>query len=154
MSLSKTLAFVAAVTLVACIPGDPAGPSDPARETYAASLGVDLKTFQKVSNDLYIKDIVVGTGADVNTGSSIVASYKGYLTDGTLFDSGDNLTATVVDSPNGLITGAAFGIPGMKVGGTRRLVIGSSWAYGANGVPPKIPPNATLVMDFTIKSVK
>src|SRR3954470_8906246 len=132
MSFSRTLALVAAVTLVACVPGDPAGPSDPASETYASSLNIDISKMTKISNDLYIKDLVTGTGATVGTGQTITASYKGYLTDGTVFDSGDNFgPIAVVDGQ--LITGAAFGIPGMKVGGTRRLVIGSSWAYGAAG---------------------
>ena len=84
--------------------------------------------------------------------------FRSYFTDGTVFDSRtgtDSLKVDLLDDGN-LIVGWVYGISaggGMKPGGTRKLVIGSSFAYGATG-RPGIPPNTTLVFDVTLKSVK
>src|SRR3954468_15123886 len=119
----RLLSFALLLAAVgACSPSEPPGPSYPAEQTYAASLGVDLATFVKVDTNLYYKDIVVGTGPAATSTSKITATYAGYLVNGTSFGSGD-----LTDEPlNGnLITGWQVGIPGIKVGGTRKLVIGS-----------------------------
>lgn len=95
-------------------------------------------------------DVVPGTGTALANGSTFTAKYTGYLTDGTVFDSGTLNNSTV---GTGLITGFSTGLVGMKVGGTRRIDIPASQAYGAN--PPsgsKIPPNAELVFEVQLQS--
>lgn len=52
------------------------------------------------------------------------------------------------------LLGFELGTKGMKVGGTRTVVIPSHMGYGARGAPPDIPPNATLVFDLELVSVK
>jgi FKBP-type peptidyl-prolyl cis-trans isomerase len=145
---------------ISCTPAEPRGPSDPANEEYAPSLGVDIASMVKLDPNLYYKDIVVGTGtpaASIN--KTISVSYSGYLTDGTMFDSavGDDSITGVLNDAN-LIAGWVLGIDGMKPGGTRKLVIGSSFGYGSKpqSAPgrPGIPAYSTLVFDVQLRSVK
>jgi len=151
----KLLSLLALATVASCEPSAPQGPSDPAADTYNPSLGVEISTMTKWSQDLYYKDLVVGTGTPVAAvGKTITVNYTGYLTDGTIFDS--NTTTAGFESPlddSHLIAGWVVGIPGMKPGGTRKLVIGSQLAYGPVG-SGKIQPNSTIVFDITLKSVK
>ena len=155
MRFQLLAASALAAALAGCTPTEPAGPSYPANETYAASLQVDIPSMVKLSESLYYKDLVVGTGTAATPGKQVVMQYTGYLTDGTEFDSavGDKtLTVWLLDNGD-LLAGWVYGIPGMKVGGTRKLVIGSIFAYGAQG-RGTIPPNSTLVFDVTLKEVK
>jgi FKBP-type peptidyl-prolyl cis-trans isomerase FkpA len=103
------------------------------------------------------QDLVVGTGTTANAGNTITVGYTGWLYDssksdgkGLAFDSSPSATFAL----SGLIAGWTRGIPGMKVGGTRRLIIPPDLAYGAAGRPPQIPPNATLVFDITLLGVQ
>ena len=152
----KLIAFLGLATLAACEPTAPSGPSVPANETYAASLNVDIPSMVKLyDGDLYYKDITVGTGAAATYGKTVYVTYTGYFTNGTSFDSNagsDSLEVALFDDGN-LLVGWVYGIPGMKVGGTRKLVIGSAFGYGARG-KGDIPPNTTLVFDVTLKGVK
>jgi peptidylprolyl isomerase len=97
---------------------------------------------------LVVKDLVKGTGAEAKVGKSITVNYVGALFHGgKVFDAswkrGEPTTFGL--EPGKLIAGWTQGIPGMKVGGRRELVIPSALAYGAKGSPPSIPPNAPLV---------
>jgi FKBP-type peptidyl-prolyl cis-trans isomerase FkpA len=162
LSLKRTLAgctLFAAV--VSC--GDSTGPgvsdlgggSNPATETYAASLGVNISAMTKKSDALYIQDLVVGSGAVATAGHADTVTYTGWLSNGTQFDS------NVGKAPLGFILGVGQvidgwdqGLVGMRVGGTRLLAIGSALAYGTQGRPPAIPSNATLVFKVQLLSVQ
>lgn len=157
MRFRSTILFASFAILGGCAIEDSSQPSVPANETFAASLGIDLSTFTKISDDLYYKDIVVGTGLTAAFNKTISAFYTGWLKDGTQFDSnvGDSqpIEFPLNYAAGGPITGWVLGIPGMKVGGKRRLVIGSSYAYGADG-RGTIPAHATLIFDVDLTSVK
>lgn len=130
------------------------GPSNPETESYATVLGVDIGTMSKKADGVYYKDLVVGTGAEAIVGRSLGVTYTGWLTNGTQFDS--NVGRAIYSFPLGggnVISGWDLGMVGMKVGGRRQLVIGSSKAYGAAG-RDGIPPNATLVFVVELKSVQ
>ena len=132
-----------------------APPSDPAKETYASSLNVNITTMTKVTPDLYIRDSVVGTGAAAANGQTLGVVYSGYLVNGTKFDSNvGKATFSFLLGFGMVIEGWDKGLVGMKVGGIRRLVIGSALGYGKDGSPPVIPGNATLVFDVQLVSVK
>jgi peptidylprolyl isomerase len=83
--------------------------------------------------------------------------YHGWLqSTGKLFDSSylHGLTYQVQNIGQAqVISGWNIGLIGMKVGGTRRLIIPPSLGYGAQGSPPTIPANATLIFDITLVSI-
>jgi FKBP-type peptidyl-prolyl cis-trans isomerase FkpA len=105
-------------------------------------------------------DLVVGTGATVANGSAATIAYTGWLHNsarpdnkGTQFDS--NVFGPYVVGSGRVIAGWERGIPGMRVGGQRRLVIPPELAYGNNSPDPsRIPQNATLVFDVTLNAVQ
>jgi FKBP-type peptidyl-prolyl cis-trans isomerase len=105
---------------------------------------------------LEIKDEVVGTGKEAKTGSAVSVHYTGTLMNGTQFDSsrtsGKPFEFTLGEGH--VIKGWDQGVVGMKVGGKRKLVIPSDLAYGENGSPPTIPPNAPLKFDIELLDVK
>ncbi len=106
------------------------------------------------SQELVVQDLVVGTGATATTGDVITVNYVGRFTNGTQFDSSYDrgVPFTFQLGAHQVIAGWDQGLVGMKVGGTRRLTIPPSLAYGASG-QGSIPPNATLVFDVNLVSI-
>lgn len=106
-------------------------------------------------------DLVVGTGTEAATGNTVTVDYTGWLYDltapnqhGAPFDSSIGGTPFEVTlGLNQVIKGWEQGLPGMKVGGTRRLVVPPSLAYG-DARRGSIPPNATLVFEITLLDVR
>lgn len=128
-------------------------PSDPATETFAASLNVNIAQMTKLPNGVYIQDLTVGSGAEVETKTDTVwVNYAGFLKDGKLVDSGNNAKFV----PMSLIKGFGTGIVGMKVGGERLLVIPSELGYGSvtqrepGTGKTRIPRQSTLVFRVTL----
>jgi FKBP-type peptidyl-prolyl cis-trans isomerase len=102
---------------------------------------------------LKIHDIKVGKGAVARSGESVTVDYTGTLTNGKKFDSSVGRAPFVFHLGAGeVIKGWDQGVVGMRAGGTRKLTIPSSLAYGDRGFPPDIPPKATLI--FVIKLIK
>ncbi len=108
---------------------------------------------------LQYEDLVVGSGAEVQTGDTVSVNYTGWLQDGTKFDSNtdpafNHVTPLqfTVGSGN-VIPGWDEGVAGMKVGGKRRLIIPPDLAYGASGAGSVIPPNATLTFEVEVIEV-
>lgn len=157
----RTLAAACAVSALLAGCGDstvapaPPGGTDPATTTYAASLGVNISAMTKLSDALYIQDLVTGTGSAAAKGHGLTVTYTGWLANGTQFDSNVGKTPLTFTLGVGqVIQGWDQGIVGMKIGGTRRLVIGSALAYGTQGRPPAIPSNSTLVFTVTLDSLQ
>ena len=108
-------------------------------------------------------DLRAGAGTEATTGRRATVNYTGWLFDasrpeqkGQQFDS--SLTPgrtpfTFTVGAGQVIAGWDRGVPGMKVGGQRRLVIPPDLGYGSRGSPPAIPPNATLVFDIELLDV-
>lgn len=104
---------------------------------------------------LVIQDEVMGTGTPAVAGDLITVNYVGTLADGTKFDSSIDRGQPFqfVLGQGMVIQGWEQGFAGMKVGGTRRLVIPPSLGYGANQVGP-IPPNSTLIFEVQLLNVQ
>jgi peptidylprolyl isomerase len=97
---------------------------------------------------LVIHEIIVGTGPEAKAGQSVTVNYVGVLyKGGTEFDASWKRKEPFVFAlgKGQVISGWDQGIAGMKVGGRRELIIPAPLAYGANGSPPTIPPNAALI---------
>jgi FKBP-type peptidyl-prolyl cis-trans isomerase len=110
----------------------------------------------KTDSGLQYWDIRVGNGEVAKEGNRVRVHYTGWLTNGKKFDSSvDAGTPFDFTIGNGeVIKGWEEGVTGMKVGGKRQLRIPPSLGYGADGYPPVIPPNATLIFDIKLLGVQ
>ncbi len=135
-------------------PVPPPGPKDPG--------DFDKKPFKgsgkvvTLPGGLKYEDMTVGTGAEAVTGKTAIMQYTGTLTDGTKFDSSrDRGTPFPVPLGAGqVIKGWDQGIPGMKVGGRRKLTIPGDLAYPGGTPDGAIPPGATIVFDVELMDVQ
>jgi FKBP-type peptidyl-prolyl cis-trans isomerase FkpA len=101
---------------------------------------------------LEIKDEQVGKGPEAKSGDTVKVHYTGTLLDGSKFDSSKdrNEPFEFQLGQGRVIKGWDQGVPGMKVGGKRKLTIPSTLGYGERGAGAKIPPNATLRFDVEL----
>lgn len=104
--------------------------------------------------ELEITDIEIGTGETVNPGATITAHYTGALCkNGIIFQSSHDFGEALTFGLDQVIKGWTEGVPGMKVGGMRRLVIPSEKAYGSVRAAANIPPNSDLVFDIELVAI-
>lgn len=119
--------------------------------------GTKLADFTPVSmvEELQKIDIKVGDGAEVKAGATVTAHYTGATAkDGIIFESSKDSGQPATFPLSNVIKGWQEGVPGMKVGGIRRLIIPADLAYGEQGSPPAIGPNEPLVFDIEMVSVQ
>jgi FKBP-type peptidyl-prolyl cis-trans isomerase len=125
-------------------------PSDPATETFAPSLGINISQMSKTASGVYFQTLRVGTGDDIKAGSdTIIVTYVGYLKDGTQFDQNSNYRVS-----GSVVPGFIDGIIGMREGGERMIVIPSALGYGSQTIRNadlsiRIPRQSTLIFDVT-----
>ena len=110
----------------------------------------------KTVDGLRYKDIIVGKGAIAQSGDTVRTNYTGWLINGTKFDSSIDHGGTFEFAlGQGLvIKGWEEGVPGMKVGGTRILIIPPDLGYGAEGAGGVIPGNATMIFQVQLLAIK
>jgi FKBP-type peptidyl-prolyl cis-trans isomerase len=113
------------------------------------------KTPIKLPDGLQYIDLVPGSGAAAVKGSTLAVKYTGWLKDGRKFDSScdRNQPFSFTLGTGEVIPGWDEGLAGVKAGGTRKLIIPPSLAYGDQGSPPTIPGGATLVFVVTLQNV-
>ncbi|XP_038012166.1 FK506-binding protein 15 isoform X1 [Motacilla alba alba] len=106
------------------------------------------------------QDLLLGEGQGVEGGDSLEVAYTGWLFQnnglGQVFDSNinkDKLLRLKLGSGK-VIKGWEEGMLGMKKGGRRFLIIPPAWAYGAQGVAARVPPDSTLVFEVEVRRVK
>ena len=175
--LSRTFFPVAAAALTALVvascgypdptPSPPPGAGVAQNTPTPAAGGDDFnagsdKAPIKFPDGLQIVDLTVGTGQLVPPNSTVTVQYTGWLSDGTQFDTSrqagrDPLCAILVNTQSTVgnctpvIPGWNEAVPGMRIGGKRKMILPPGLAYGAQGSPPTIPANATLV--FTVEAL-
>lgn len=122
---------------------------------YEGTKLADFTPINKV-DELQIVDIAEGTGAVVQPGAKITAHYTGALCkNGIIFQSSQDFgSGAITFGLNEVISGWTEGVPGMKVGGMRRLIIPSEMAYGSVRAASNIPPNSDLVFDIELIDIK
>jgi FKBP-type peptidyl-prolyl cis-trans isomerase FkpA len=128
----------------------PAVAAVPATEAPAPTVVADV-------TELKIEDTKVGTGTLAEAGKRVSVHYTGRLTNGKTFDSSKNRGEPFAFQLGAgeVIKGWDQGVAGMKVGGTRKLTIPPSLAYGEAGAGGSvIPPNATLVFEVELLGVE
>jgi len=120
----------------------------------ASRLGDSLKT-KTTSTGLRITEITIGDGETAVEGKNVSVNYKGTLENGKEFDSSYGRAPFTFPLGAGrVIKGWDEGVAGMKVGGKRELTIPPSLGYGERGAGGVIPPNATLIFEVELLSVK
>lgn len=117
-----------------------------------------LQDFTPVDSvtELQIEDRVEGTGAVVEQGDTVTCHYTGAVAKtGEVFQTSHDFGKAISFPLSGVIAGWTQGVPGMKVGGTRRLTIPAELAYGSR--PPYgsgIPADAPLVFDIELEAIE
>jgi len=104
--------------------------------------------------ELEIIDVEVGTGEEVLPGAKVTAHYTGALVkNGIIFQSSHDFGDAITFGLDQVIAGWTQGVPGMKVGGTRRLIIPAELAYGSASPARNIPANSDLVFDIDLVAI-
>ncbi len=115
----------------------------------------EVKVGDKVVKLKY-QDLKEGTGEEAKKGSEVEVHYTGWLTNGKKFDSSKDRKEPFAFKVGAemVIKGWDEGIPGMKEGGKRKLIIPPELAYGERGAGGVIPPNAELIFEVELLKVK
>lgn len=124
--------------------------------TSPARMDLALNPSEPLPTELMVTDLVVGSGPEATTGSTVSVNYTGALPDGTVFDASAN-HGGAFSFPLGagrVIRGWDEGVKGMKVGGKRLLVIPPALAYGDQAMGNAIPANSTLVFEVELVGVQ
>ena len=151
----KVIGIIAAVIIAGILLGYFLIMGLPGTNQQEKSMTDTTDTAQQTTGELKIEDITVGEGQEVKSGDTVVMHYTGTLTDGTKFDSsldrGQPFETQI--GVGRVIQGWDEGVPGMKVGGKRRLTIPPHMGYGEQGIGD-IPPNATLIFEVELLEIK
>jgi FKBP-type peptidyl-prolyl cis-trans isomerase FkpA len=152
--MKKTLKIIASFLLVASVAAcGGGGSSSPATPSWETTSGSDAVT------TLQVTDNIVGTGVVAAAGDTLTVNYTGWLyqsgaanSEGPEFGTSSGTPFAFTLGKGQVIAGWDQGLVGMKVGGTRTLIIPSALGYGANG-NSAIPGGAALVFTVELVSV-
>jgi hypothetical protein len=118
-------------------------------EPIAPVLGVRRDSLRLTSGGVLFDELHIGTGETVQAGDSVAVHFIGYLANGTTVTRSREEPFRVRLGTGRVIAGWEEALRGMRVGGTRQVIIPAALGYGAKG-SGAIPPNATLVFDLQV----
>jgi len=123
---------------------------------YIFSSGKNPKQNTMNKQGVQIEILKEGTGAVAKNGDTVSVHYTGILENGTKFDSSVDrgIPFEFTLGAGQVIKGWDIGVEGMKIGEKRKLTIPSNLAYGPNGAGGVIPPNASLIFEIELLSIK
>jgi peptidylprolyl isomerase len=156
VTLISALALLGVIVLVVVLSGGDSDSNVSEISDDLAERPVIASSSEPPPTQLETEDIVVGSGPAAETGDTVSVQYVGTVYDtGTEFDAswdrGEAFDFTLGGGE--VIEGWDEGIVGMKVGGRRKLVIPPDLGYGAQGSPPTIPGDATLVFVVDLEKI-
>lgn len=153
--LAGALAVLAIIVAVVLVTG---GEDDAAEETtqvFGEKPTVEVPEGEPPT-ELVTEDLIEGEGPEAQEGDQLQIDYLGVLYDtGAEFDTsfGTGMPLPVTLGQGGVIPGFEQGLEGMKAGGRRQIIIPPDLGYGAQGSPPDIPPDATLIFVIDLVSI-
>jgi peptidylprolyl isomerase len=155
--MKRLLAALACLALVAGCGDSEKEASAPKETATPAATKPEVTVPRTLPKTLVKKDLKVGDGATATAGKKVTVQYVGVSAlNGRQFDAswdrGEPFPFTL--GQGDVIQGWDQGVEGMKVGGRRMLVVPPDLAYGAEGSPPTIGPNETLVFVVDLLSVE
>lgn len=125
---------------------------------YSEELGLDPRSMTETSAGVLIEDRIAGTGEEASGGDWIEVNYTGYFPNGRILDtnlrSPDSEPLRFRLGAREVIRGWDEGIPGMREGGVRVLVVPPALAYGRSGMRPAVPPDQVLIFEIQLVSVR
>jgi FKBP-type peptidyl-prolyl cis-trans isomerase FkpA len=151
--MTRTIRTGLAVVLAGALMLSACGDSDGGDTASAGDCEAGTST--TTDEGLVIEEVECGEGDEAVAGVKAFMHYTGKLEDGTEFDSsigGPPFPFRV--GAGDVIRGWDLGVPGMRVGGKRRLTIPPELAYGDAGAGDAIPPGATLIFDVELVEVQ
>ena len=113
-------------------------------------------SYTQKASGLKVLDIKMGKDPQVKSGNMVTVHYTGWLENGCIFDSSylRNAPASFPIGTRAVIQGWDEGIPGMRIGGVRRLEIPPHLGYGPMGIPGVIPPNTTIIFEVSLLEIQ
>lgn len=145
--MSRVLVLVASFLLAACSGGE--STPEPAQPS-----GSDPAPAAAAPTRIEITHLVEGTGANPTASDVVVVHYHGTFADGSVFDSSVQRGEPARFPLNRVIPCWTQGVQQIKVGGKAKLVCPPEVAYGERGMPPRIPPNATLTFEVELLGIE
>jgi len=132
----------------------PAGDASRKAPAYTPAEPTAKGETKTTKNGVKYETLKAGTGEELKPGMVAKLNYEGKLENGTVFDSTGQKPRPMTIGTGQLIKGWEEGLPGMRVGETRKLIIPPAMGYGANGAGGgKIPPNSTLIFEIELLGV-
>lgn len=155
--MKKLCMLLTVILFTACLSDDTPETIDPLKD-YTEENEQEIQTYiadndlvtQVSSTGLHYIINEPGTGAQPTSTSNVTVAYKGYFTDGAVFDQSDSNGISF--GLNQVIAGWTEGITYFKEGGSGILLIPSRLAYGNSGLGP-IPPGAVIIFDIELITV-
>lgn len=149
----RTLLVLVSIAFISCSRAPDSKPTENVSDQAFADKAASEPGAVRMPSGLIYKELEKGTGKSPIATDVVRVNYRGMLVDGTEFDSSYKRNEPAEFPLNQVIPCWTEAVQKMQVGGKSRLVCPANIAYGAEGRPPVIPPNATLVFEIELLGI-